>query len=88
MGRRWRAAGPLERALSVPSPGGKDPLALPPCLSHPAHIGICTIDLPPYSTYPMLRRAVHTALSMGCVGFDDAAVADGGGARDDRDGDE
>jgi hypothetical protein len=43
-------------------------------------------DLPPYTSYAVLRRSVHTALSMGCVGFDDAAVADGGGARDDADG--
>ena len=47
-----------------------------------AHACICTIDLPPYATYAVLRRSVYTALSMGCVGFDDAAVADGGGTRD------
>ena len=64
------------------------PLAVLPCLSHPCRTGICTIDVPLYSAYPVLRRAVYTALSMGCVGFDDAAVAGGGGgARDDRDGD-
>ena len=51
-----------------------------------AHACICTIDLPPYASYAVLRRSVHTALSMGCVGFDDAAVADGGGARDAAEG--
>ena len=50
-----------------------------------AHACICTIDLPPYATYAVLRRSVYTALSMGCVGFDDAAVADGGGTRDAAD---
>ena len=43
-----------------------------------AHACICTLDLPEYSNYAALRRAVHTALTMGSVGFDDAAVADGG----------
>jgi len=40
-----------------------------------AHACICTIDLPKYSSYQTLRRAVYTALSMGSIGFDDAAVA-------------
>ena len=48
-----------------------------------AHACICTIDLPEYSSYEALRRAVHISLSMGSVGFDDAAVA-GEGADDDE----
>ena len=44
-----------------------------------AHACICTIDLPQYSSYKTLRRSVHTALSMGSVGFDDAAIAGGDG---------
>ena len=41
-----------------------------------AHACICTIDLPEYSSYAALRRAVHIALSLGSIGFDDAAVQD------------
>ena len=41
-----------------------------------AHACICTIDLPEYSSYAALRRAVHIALSLGSIGFDDAAVHD------------
>ena len=43
-----------------------------------AHACICTIDVPEYSSYKTLRRALHTAVSLGSVGFDDAAVAAGG----------
>jgi hypothetical protein len=50
-----------------------------------AHACICTIDVPEYSSYKALRRALHTALSLGSVGFDDAAVT--GGADSDRDED-
>jgi len=49
-----------------------------------AHACICTVDLPEYSSYETMRRAVHIALTMGSVGFDDAAVA----AQDDGDGSE
>ena len=41
-----------------------------------AHACICTVDIPEYSSYRALRRALHTALSLGSVGFDDAAVTD------------
>ena len=47
-----------------------------------AHACICTVDMPAYSSYRTLRRAVHTALTFGSTGFDDAAVAAG---EDDRD---
>ncbi|KAL1530928.1 hypothetical protein AB1Y20_001819 [Prymnesium parvum] len=40
-----------------------------------AHACICTVDVPEYSSYKALRRAVLIALSMGSVGFDDAAIA-------------
>jgi hypothetical protein len=39
-----------------------------------AHACICTIDLPEYSSYLALRKALHTAISLGSIGFDDAAV--------------
>jgi hypothetical protein len=39
------------------------------------HACICTLDLPEYSSCGAMRRALHIALSMGAVGFDDAAVA-------------
>ena len=42
-----------------------------------AHACICTIDLPEYSSFAVLRRALHTALSLGSVGFDEAGVAGG-----------
>ena len=48
-----------------------------------AHACICTIDVPEYSSYKALRRAVHVAVSLGSVGFDDAAVTAGGDADDD-----
>ena len=48
-----------------------------------AHACICTIDVPKYSSYRVLRRSMYTALSMGSVGFDDAAIA-GNGADDER----
>lgn len=41
-----------------------------------AHACICTVDVPEYSSYRALRRALHTALSLGSVGFDDAAVVE------------
>jgi len=47
-----------------------------------AHACICTMDLPEYSSYAVLRRALHTAITMGSVGFDDAAVARGGDESD------
>ena len=79
---RWRAVLARGRGpLLLPRP----PLRIANHSSRLLHAGICTIDLPPYSTYAVLRRAVHTALSMGSVGFDDAAVADdatGGGGGD------
>jgi hypothetical protein len=50
-----------------------------------AHACICTMDLPEYSSYATLRRALHTAVTMGSVGFDDAAVA-GRGDESDADG--
>lgn len=39
-----------------------------------AHACICTIDMPEYTSYRTLRRALHTALSLGSIGFDDGAV--------------
>jgi len=50
-----------------------------------AHACICTMDLPEYSSYAVLRRALHTAVTMGSVGFDDAAVAGGSSASDAED---
>jgi len=49
-----------------------------------AHACICTIDLPEYTSYESLRSSVHIALSMGSVGFDDAAVAAGDANSDDE----
>ena len=49
-----------------------------------AHACICTIDVPAYSSYRTLRRALHTALSLGSVGFDDAAVHAADGNSDDE----
>ena len=49
-----------------------------------AHACICTIDIPDYSSYASLRRAVHAALTHGSVGFDDAAVT--AGNADDEEG--
>ena len=44
-----------------------------------AHACICTVDVPEYSSYKSLRRALHTSATLGSIGFDDAAVtADGG----------
>ena len=48
-----------------------------------AHACICTIDVPEYSSYRALRRALHTALSLGSIGFDDAAVTAGADADDE-----
>ena len=51
-----------------------------------AHACICTIDVPEYSSYRRLRKAVHTALTHGSVGFDDAAVTVG--AEEEREGED
>jgi len=51
-----------------------------------AHACICTMDLPQYSSYAVMRRALHTAVTMGLLGFDDAAVAGGRDASESEDG--
>ena len=51
-----------------------------------AHACICTIDLPEYSSFAVMRRAVHTALSLGSVGFDEAGVAGDNDADDAAEG--
>ena len=41
-----------------------------------AHACICTVDIPEYGSYEVLRSKLLTAISMGSTGFDDPAVTD------------
>ena len=50
-----------------------------------AHACICTVDMPQYTSYRTMRRALHTALSLGSQGFDDAAVTAGADEVSERD---
>ena len=40
------------------------PLAVLPCLSHPGRKGNCSIDVPLYSAYPVLRRACTRCMGL------------------------